>query len=124
MQPVNEEISTTTTTETSHVAMISTACYDVGCLVHLSDKQEAYVPCQSTQRQPECKGKKTRWGEPLKEPRVHNEVRQYIVDLQEEMLSMADEVGLLKSENRELKKRVVMAEDASRKTEIEKECRR
>ena len=34
---------------------------------------------------------------------------------------MADEIGLLKKENRELKRRVVMAEDAARKAEIEKE---
>ena len=36
---------------------------------------------------------------------------------------MADEIGLLKKENRELKRRVVMAEDAARKAEIEKERR-
>ena len=36
---------------------------------------------------------------------------------------MADEIGLLKKKNRELKRRVVMAEDAARKVEIEKECR-
>ena len=33
---------------------------------------------------------------------------------------MADEIGHLKQENRELKKRVVMAEDTARKAEIEK----
>ena len=36
---------------------------------------------------------------------------------------MADEIGLLKKENRELKRRVVMAEDAARKAEIEKKRR-
>ena len=34
---------------------------------------------------------------------------------------MADEIGRLKQENREMKKRVVMAEEAARKAEIEKE---
>ena len=48
---------------------------------------------------------------------------QFIVELQEEMLKMADEIGRLKQESRELKKRVVMAEDAARKAEIEKERR-
>ena len=33
---------------------------------------------------------------------------------------MADEIGRLKQENREMKKRVVMAEEAARKAEIEK----
>ena len=47
----------------------------------------------------------------------------FVVQLQEEMLRMADEIGLLKKENRELKRRVVMAEDAARKAEIEKERR-
>ena len=36
---------------------------------------------------------------------------------------MADKIGLLKKKNRELKRRVVMAEDAARKAEIEKERR-
>ena len=44
-----------------------------------------------------------------------------MVQLQEEMLRMADEIGRLKQETRELKKRVVMAEEAARKAEIEKE---
>ena len=35
---------------------------------------------------------------------------------------MADEIALLKMENRELKRRVLMSEDAARKAEIEKEC--
>ena len=47
----------------------------------------------------------------------------FVVQLQEEMLRMADEIGLLKKENRELRRRVVMAEDAARKAEIEKERR-
>ena len=42
------------------------------------------------------------------------------MQLQEEMLRMADEIGRLKQENREMKKRVVMAEEAARKAEIEK----
>ena len=46
-----------------------------------------------------------------------------VVQLQEEMLRMADEIGLLKKENRELKRRVVMAEEAARKAEIEMERR-
>ena len=46
-----------------------------------------------------------------------------VVQLQEEMLRMADEIGRLKQENREMKKRVVMAEEAARKVEIEKERR-
>ena len=36
---------------------------------------------------------------------------------------MTDEIGLLKKENRELKRRVVMEEDAARKAEIKKERR-
>ena len=36
---------------------------------------------------------------------------------------MADEIGRLKQENREMKKRVVMAEEAARKAEIVKERR-
>ena len=36
---------------------------------------------------------------------------------------MGDEIGRLKQENREMKKRVVMAEEAARKAEIEKERR-
>ena len=47
----------------------------------------------------------------------------FVVQLQEEMLRMADEIGRLKQENREMKKRVVRAEEAARKAEIEKECR-
>ena len=47
----------------------------------------------------------------------------FVVQLQEEMLRMTDDIGLLKKENRELKRRVVMAEDAARKAEIEKERR-
>ena len=39
------------------------------------------------------------------------------------MLRMADEIGRLKQENREMKKRVVMAEEAARKAEIVKERR-
>ena len=45
----------------------------------------------------------------------------FAVQWQEEMLRMADEIGLLMKENRQLKRRVVMAEDAARKAEIEKE---
>ena len=123
MHLANGETSTTTTNETPHAAMSWTACYDDGCFVHLSDKQGAYFPRQTTRRQPQRKGKKTRWGEPLEEPRVNHEVGQFIVDLQEEMLRMADEIGLLKNENRELKKRVVRAEDAARKAGIEKKRR-
>ena len=46
---------------------------------------------------------------------------RFVVQLQEKRLRMADEICLLKKENRELKRRVVMAEDAARKAEIEKE---
>ena len=123
MHPANGETSTTATTETPHAAMSWTACYDNGCFVHLSDKQAAYFPRQTTRRQPLRKGKKTSWSEPLEEPRVHHEVGQFIVDLEEEMLRMADGIGLLKKENRELKRRVVMAEDTARKAEIEWEHR-
>ena len=122
MHPANGE-NTTTTTETSHAAMSWTVCYDDECFVHLHEKQGAYFPRQKTRRQPQRKGKKRRWGEPLEEPRVHHEVGQFIVELQEEMLRMADEIGCFKQESRELKKRVVMAEDAARKAEIEKERR-
>ena len=45
----------------------------------------------------------------------------FVVQLQEEMLRMADEIGSLKQENREMKKGVVMAEVVARKAEIEKE---
>ena len=45
------------------------------------------------------------------------------MQLQEEMLRMADEIDRLKQENREMRKRVVMAEEAAQKAEIEKERR-
>ena len=61
MHPANGETSTTTTkTETPHAAMSWTACFDDGCLVHLSDKQGAYFPQKTTRRQPNQKGKKLR----------------------------------------------------------------
>ena len=123
MHSANGETSTTTMTETPYAAMSWTACFDDGCLVQLSDKQGAYFPRQTTRRQPNRKGKKLRWGEPVEEPKIHHEVGMFVVQLQEEMLRMADEIGLLKKENRELKRRVVMAEDAARKAEIEKERR-
>ena len=107
MHPANGETSTTATTETPHAAMSWTACFDDGCLVHLSDKQGAYFPRQTTRRQPNRKGKKLRWGEPVEEPKIHHEVGTFVVQLQEEMLRMADEIGRLKQENREMKKRVV-----------------
>ena len=47
----------------------------------------------------------------------------FVVQLQEEMLRMADEIGSLRQEKREMKKRVVVAEEAARKAEIEKERR-
>ena len=112
-----------TTTETPYAPMSWTACFEDGCLVHLSDKKGAYFPRQTTRRQPNRKGKKLRWGEPVEEPKIHQEVGTFVVQLQEEMLRMADEIGRLKEENRELKKRVVMAEEAARKEEIEKEQR-
>ena len=92
-------------------------------MVHLSDKQGTYFPGQNTRRQPNRKGRKLRWGEPVEEPKIHDEVGTFVVQLQEEMVRMADEIGLLKKENRELKRRVAMAEDAARKAEIEKERR-
>ena len=121
MHPANGETTTTTTTETPHAAMSWTACYDDGCFVHLHEKQGAYFPRQTTRRQPQRKGKKLRWGETIEEPKIHHEVGTFVVQLQEEMLRMADEIGRLKQENRELKKRVVMAEEAARRAEIEKE---
>ena len=123
MDPANEETSTTTTTKIPHAAMSWTEYFDDGCLVHLSDKQGAYFPRKITRQQPKQKDKKLRWGEPVEEPKIHHEVGTFVVQLQEEMLRMADEIGLLKKENRELKRRVVMAEDAARKAEIEKESR-
>ena len=45
------------------------------------------------------------------------------MDLEEEMLRMADEICLFKRENRELNKRVLMAEDDARKTDLEEEPR-
>ena len=123
MHPANGETSTTAMTETPHAAMSWTACFDDGCLVHLSDKQGAYFPRQTTRRQPNRKGKKLHWGQPVEKPKIHHEVGTFVVQLQEEMLRMADEIGRLKQENREMKKRVVMAEEAARKAEIEKERR-
>ena len=119
MRPANGEESTTA--KTPHAAMSWTACFDDGCFVHLSDKQWAYFPRQTTRRQPNRKGKKLHWGEPVEEPRIHHEVGTFVVQLQEERLRMANEIGRLKQENREMKKRVVMAEEAVRKAEIEKE---
>ena len=101
-----------------------TACYDDGCWVHLSDKQAAYFPRPTTRRQPNRKGKKLRWAEPVEESKIHHEVGTFIVQLQEEMLRMVDEIGSLKQEKREIKKRVVMAGEAAQKVEIEKERRR
>ena len=123
MHPANGETSTTTTIETPHAAMSWTACYDDGCWVHLSDKQAAYFPRPTTRRQPNRKGKKLRWGEPVEEPKIHHEVGTFVVQLQEEMLRMADEIGRLKQENREMKKRAVMAEEDARNAEKEKERR-
>ena len=123
MHPANGETNTTTTTETPHAAMSWTACFDDRCLVHLSDKQGAYFPQKTTRRQPNRKGKKLRWGEPVEEPKIHHDVGTFVVQLQEEMLRMADEIGRLKQENREMKKRVVMAEEAAGRAEIQKERR-
>ena len=92
-------------------------------MVHLSDKHGANFPRKTTQQQLNRKGKKLHWGEPVEEPKIHHEVGTFVVQLQEEMLRMTDEIGLLKKEKRELKRRVVMAEDAARKAEIEKEHR-
>ena len=113
----------TTTTEIPHAAMSWTPCFDEGCLVHISNTQGAYFPRKTKRPQPKRKGKKLCWSEPVEEPKVHHEVGTFVVQLQEEMLRMADEIGLLMKENRELKRRVVMAEDAARKAEIEKEGR-
>ena len=125
MDPANGEPGTTTsTTETPHAAMSWMACYDDGCWVHLSDKQAAYFPRPTPRRQLNRKGKKLRWGEPVAEPKIHHEVGTFVVQLQEEMLRMAGEIGRLKQQNREMKKRVVMAEEAARKSQIEKERRR
>ena len=123
MHPANGETSTTRTTETPHAAMSWTACYNDGCWVHLSDKQAAYFPPPTTRRQPNRKGKKLLWGEPVEQPKIHHEVGTFVVQLQEEMWRMADEIGCLKQENREMKKRMVMAEEAARKAEIKKERR-
>ena len=123
MHPANGETNTTTTTETPHAAMSWTACYDDGCFVHLHEKQAAYFPRHTIRRQPQRKGKKVRWGETIEEPKIHHEVGTFVVQLQEEMLRMADEIGRLKQESRELKKRVVLAEEAARKAEVEKERR-
>ena len=123
MHPANGETSTTTTTEIPHAAMSWTACFDDGRLVHLSDKQGVYFPRKTTRQQPKQKGKKLCLGEPVEEPKIHHEVGTFVVLLQDEMLRIADEIGLLKKENRELKRTVVMAEDAARKAEIEQEGR-
>ena len=124
MHPANgETTTTTTTTEIPHAAMSWTACYDDGCFVHLHEKQGAYFPQRKTRTQPQRKSKKVRWGETIEEPKIHHEVGTFVVQLQEEMLRMADEIGRLKQETKELKKRVVMAEEAARKAEIEKERR-
>ena len=56
----------------------------------------------------------------MEEPKIHHEVGTFVVQLKEEMLRMADEIGRLKQENREIKKRVVMAEEAAGKAEMEK----
>src|ERR1700761_2148719 len=122
MHPANGG-TTTTTTETPHAAMSWTACYDDGCFVHLHEKQAAYFPRHKIRGQPQRKSKKVRWGETIEEPKIHHEVGTFVVQLQEEMLRMADEIGRLKQETRELKKRVVMAAEAARKAEIEKERR-
>ena len=100
-----------------------TACFDDGCLVHPSDKQGVYCPQPTTGRQPNRKGQKLRWGETVEEPKIHYKVGTFVVQFQEERLRMADEIGLLKKENQELKRRVVMAEDTARKAEVEKELR-
>ena len=96
MHPANGETSTTTTTETPHAAMSWTACFDDVCLVQLGDKQRAYFPRQTTRRQPKRKGKKLGWGEPVEEPKIHHEVGTFVVQLQEQVLRMADEIGRLK----------------------------
>ena len=59
----------------------------------------------------------------LEESKVHHKIGEFIPDLQEQMLRMANEIGLLKNENRELQKRVVIEEDAARKEEIEEKGR-
>ena len=123
MHPANGVRSTTTRTKIPHAAMSWTACFDDGCFVHLSDKQGAYFPRKTTRQQLNRKGKKLRCGEPVEEPKIHYEVGTLVVQLQEEMLRMADEIGLLKKENREFKRRVMMAEEAARKAEIENERR-
>ena len=123
MHPANGETSTTTMTEIPHAAMSWTACFVDGCLVHLRDKQGAYFPQQNTRRQPNRKSQKLRSGEPVEEPKIHHQVATFVVQLQEEKFRMADAIGRLKKENREMKKRVVMAEEAARKAEIEKERR-
>ena len=123
MHPANGETRTTTTTDSPHAAISCTACYNNGCWVHLSDKQGAYFPRPTTGRKPNRKGPKLRWGEPVEELKIHHEVGTFVVQLQERMLRMADEIQRVKQENREMMKRVVMAEEAARKAEIKKELR-
>jgi len=85
-----------------------------------SDKQDAYFPSKTTKQQLNQKGKQLHRGELVEEPKIHHEVGSFVVQLQEEMLRMADKGGHLKQESQEMKKGVVIAEEPARKVEIEK----
>ena len=92
--------------------------------MHLHDKQGAYILRQIIQKQPQGKCKKRCWGEKIEEPKINNEMGIFVVQLQEEMWMIVDVIGQRKQEGWELKKRVMMAEEAARKAEIEKEKER
>jgi len=110
-----ESSTTTTSSNTAHAALNWTGCYDDGCFVHLGEKQgSGYYPRQPRREQPRRKAKTLRWGEP-----VHHDVGDFVVDLQERMVVMMEEIDSLRAENREMKKRVVMAEEAVRRGGIE-----
>jgi hypothetical protein len=112
--------SSSESSTTSHAAMHWGACYEDKCPVHLGEKDGAnYYPKPPRRQQRPRKAKTVRWGDAPEEPKIHHEVGQFVVELQEEMLRMADEIGRLKQENREMKKRVVMAEESARKERVE-----
>ena len=77
-----------------------------------------YFP-STPRRQPPRKGKKLRRGETRKEPKAHNDVGQFVVDLQEEAIKREEEIARLRQENREMKRRVVVAEETARKAGVE-----
>src|SRR5207302_1545716 len=97
-------------------------CYNDGYLVHQSEKQGTrYFPKapRPQRQQPQRRGKKLRWGETRQEPKGYNDVGQFVVDLQEEAIKRAEEMARLRQENREMKKRVVVAEETARKAGVE-----